>query len=65
MNTPALFAVIILSGALLAVFGSLYLVASRSQKRGELDASGLRILRWALLGHVVLNILLALTAFLT
>lgn len=62
---PALLTVLVLSGALLAIFGALYLSASRSQKRGELDAEGLRILRWALLGHLILNVLLALTAFLT
>ncbi len=65
MNTSALIAVLVFAGALLVIFGSLYLGAWRSYKRGELGIDGIRILRWALLGHVVLYIILGLTAFLT
>ena len=65
MNTPALVAVIVLAAALLAIFGSLYMIAWRSYKRGELSMEGIRLLRWALLGHMVLYALLGITAFLT
>ncbi len=65
MNAFALAAVLILATALLAIFGSLYMVAWRSYKRGELGMDGIRILRWALLGQVVLYALLGITAFLT
>jgi hypothetical protein len=65
LNLFALGAVVVLAGALLAVFGSLYLVAARSFRRGELAEEGLRMLRWALLGQVALYVLLAITAFLT
>ncbi len=65
MNVPALIAVFLLAAALLAIFGGLYMVAYRASKRGELDPGGLTILRWALVGHIVLYVLLAVTAFLT
>ena len=65
MNTIALAAVLILAAALLAIFGSLYMVAWRSYKRGEVGIEGIRTLRWALLGQVVLYVLLGITAFLT
>jgi len=65
MNVPALIAVVILAIALLAISGSLYMVASRAHRKGELDASGLMILRWGIVGHIVLYLLLAITAFLT
>ena len=65
MNVGALVAVVVFAGALLAIFGALYREASRSHARGEMGIDGLRILRWALLGHVALYVLLAVTAFLT
>lgn len=65
MNLSALIAVIVFAGALLVIFGVLYIGASRSHARGELGIEGLRMLRWALLGHVTLYVLLAITAFLT
>jgi len=65
LNVGALVAVVVFAGALLAIFGALYREASRSHSRGEMGIDGLRILRWALLGHVALYVLLAVTAFLT
>ena len=65
MNVGALVAVVVFAGALLAIFGALYREASRSHARGEMGIDGVRILRWALLGHVALYVLLAVTAFLT
>lgn len=65
LNIAALIAVIILAGALLAIFGALYLGAYRSYSRGEIDVEGVRILRWAIAGHITLYALLAITAFLT
>jgi hypothetical protein len=65
MNLSALIAVLIFAGALLAIFGSLYIGALRSYKKGELNIEGVRILRWALLGHLTLYVLLGITPFLT
>lgn len=65
LNVAALIAVAVFAAALLSIFGVLYLGASRSQSRGEMGIEGIRILRWALMGYVVLYALLALTAFLT
>lgn len=65
MNVSALVAVLVLSGALLAIFGALYRGALRSHTRGEMGMDGIKILRWALLGHLALYALLAVTAFLT
>lgn len=62
MNGAALVAVIVLAGAFLAIFGSLYLGAVRSYRRGELDEAGVRILRWAVLGQLCIYVVLALTA---
>lgn len=64
MNLGALIAVIVFAGALLAIFGTLYIGASRSYTRGEMGIEGIRILRWALAGHIALYVLLAITAFL-
>ena len=63
MNGTALVAIIVLAAAFLAIFGSLYLSAVRSQRRGELDATAVRILRWAVLGQLCIYVVLALTAF--
>jgi hypothetical protein len=63
MNGAALIAVIVLAGAFIAIFGSLYLGAVRSHQRGELDQAVVRILRWAVLGQLCIYVLLALTAF--
>ena len=65
MNLAALLAVAAFAGALLAIFGALYVGAVRSYHRGELDAEGIRILRWAMLGQLLIYVLLAITAFLT
>jgi hypothetical protein len=63
VNGAALVAIIVLAAASLAIFGSLYLGAVRSQHRGELDEAGVRILRWAVLGQLCIYVVLALTAF--
>jgi len=65
LNVAALIAVAVFAAALLSIFGALYLGASRSHSRGEMDIEGIKILRWALMGYVVLYVLLAITAFLT
>jgi hypothetical protein len=65
MNLGALIAVVLFAGVLLFVFGILYIGASNSKARGELDAEGIRILRWALLGHLTIFAILGVTAFLT
>lgn len=64
MNTAALIVVVLFAGAFLAIFGALYVGAVQNYRRGELDFEGVRILRWALLGQVVIYVLLALTALL-
>ena len=65
MNLGALVAIAAFAGALLLVFGLLYRMASKSHAKGELDFEGIRILRWALLGQLVIFAILSLTAFLT
>ncbi|MDG6901652.1 MAG: hypothetical protein JRM80_06790 [Nitrososphaerota archaeon] len=65
MNLGALVAVVAFAGALLLVFGLLYRMAAKSHARGELDAEGIVLLRWALLGQLVIFAILAITAFLT
>ena len=65
MNLSALVAIAAFAGALLLVFGILYRMAARSYAKGELDFEGIRILRWALLGQLVIFAILSLTAFLT
>lgn len=65
MNTSALVAIAAFAAALLLVFGVLYRMASESHSRGELDFEGIRILRWALLGQLVIFVILSVTAFLT
>ncbi|HEX5451666.1 MAG TPA: hypothetical protein VFW86_04690 [Candidatus Limnocylindrales bacterium] len=65
MNGQALLAVVVFGGALLVIFGFLYREAVRNYRRGELDMDGIRLLRWALLGQLVIYLLLAATAFLT
>jgi len=64
MNTSALVAVVLFAAVLLAVFGAVYVGARRSYRRGELEARGIRILRWALLGHVTIFVILGITALL-
>ncbi len=61
MNTTAFVAVVILAGAFLAIFGALYLGAVRAFERGELDQGGVRVLRWAVLGQLLIYVLIALT----
>ena len=65
MNLNALVATILFAGALLFVFGLLYRGAAKSYARGELGFEGIRILRWALLGHLAIFAILGITAFLT
>jgi hypothetical protein len=65
LNESALIAVAVFAVALLSIFGTVYHSASESQRRGELNAEGIRILRWALLGHLTLFVILALTALFT
>ncbi|HUK79533.1 MAG TPA: hypothetical protein VLU91_02590 [Nitrososphaerales archaeon] len=65
MNTSALLAVFLFAGALLIVFGWVYRGATKSMAKGELSNEGIRILRWGLLGHVAIFVVLAITAFLT
>ena len=65
MNTSALVAVVIFAVVLLAIFGSLYLGALRSYRAGELDFDGIRLLRWAILGQLVIYALLGVTAIIT
>lgn len=64
MNVSALVAVIAFAALLLVVFGVVYLGARRSYQQGELEAGGMRILRWALLGHVTIFVILGITALL-
>ena len=65
MNLSALLAVLAFAGAFMLIFGLLYLGASRGYRRGELDFGGIRLLRWAFLGHLTIFVLLGITAFLT
>ncbi len=65
LNRPALLAILVFATALLAILGALYAGAVRSYRKGELDVEGVRILRWALLGHAAIYALLAVTAFLS
>ncbi len=64
MNVTALLAVAAFALALLAIFGTLYVGAVRSHRRGDLGIEGIRILRWAIAGQLVIYALLAVTAFL-
>lgn len=65
MNVQALVAVIIFGGVVLAIFAVLYREALRAYREGLLDFDGIRLLRWAVLGQMVIYLLLAVTAFLT
>ena len=65
MNVQALLAVIVFGAALLAIFGALYRDALQGYRQGALDFDGVRLLRWALLGQLVIYLLVAVTAFLT
>jgi hypothetical protein len=64
LNFDALVAVGVFAAVLLSIFGALYASAVKSHKRGEMGIEGVRLLRWALLGHVTLYAVLAVTAFL-
>lgn len=64
MNLDALVAIFAFAGAVIGIFGWLYAGASRSFAHGELGAGGVRLLRWALVGYVVIFVLLATTALL-
>jgi hypothetical protein len=65
MNIGALIAVVLFAAALLFVFSVLYIGAAGSRDRGELDQEGIGLLRWALLGHLAIFLILGMTAFLT
>jgi hypothetical protein len=65
LNSSALVAVAAFAGVLLLVFGLLYRVARASYVRGELDAWGVQVIRWGLLGQLAILAILAITAFLT
>jgi hypothetical protein len=65
VNVAALLAALAFAGLMLAIFGTLYRGAVRSYQQGELDVEGIRILRWGLVGHIAIYVLLAVTAFLT
>ena len=64
MNPSAFIAVAVFAAAFLGIFGWLYWDALKSHKRGEMASEGLMILRWALLGVLVIYALLGLTAIL-
>ena len=64
VNVPALIATFAFAILTIGIFGVIYLGALRSERAGDLDAGTTRILRWALVGHVVIYALLAITAFL-
>jgi hypothetical protein len=64
VNVPAIIAVGVFAAVLLAIVGAIYVGASRSHARGEVGIEGLMILRWGILGFLVLYALLAITAFL-
>lgn len=64
VNIYALIAVGLFAAAFLAIYGSLYLSAVASNRRGELDSNGVRILRLGLYGHLTIFAILAVTAFL-
>jgi cytochrome bd-type quinol oxidase subunit 2 len=65
VNLSALVAIFLFAGALLLVFGLVYQGAARSRARGELSNEGIRVLRWALLGQLIIFVVLGITAFLT
>lgn len=65
MNLGALVATVLFAGALLTVFGYVYLGAARSRARGEMSDEGMRILRWGLVGQLAIFVVLGVTAFLT
>jgi hypothetical protein len=62
LNTSALIAVIVFAAVFLSIVGALYLGAVKSHARGEMGRDGIVILRWAILGSLVIYALLALTA---
>jgi hypothetical protein len=64
MDVAALLASVFFAAVLLAVLGGLYAGARASQRRGELGEDGLRLLRWAIGGQLVLYAIIAVTAFL-
>ncbi|MEM3852103.1 MAG: hypothetical protein QXP70_03790 [Methanomassiliicoccales archaeon] len=63
MILDALIAVILFAAVFLSIYASIYVGASKSYKRGEIDGKGIRILRLGLVGHVVIFASLAVTAF--
>ena len=64
VNVPALVATAGFAVLTIGIFGAIYLGAVQSVREGALDEGTTRVLRWALVGHVVIYALLAVTAFL-
>jgi hypothetical protein len=65
VNRAALLATVAFAGVLLAIVGWLYVGAVRAHERGDLDIRGVQLLRWAIVGHLTLYVLIGVTAFLT
>lgn len=63
MNVGALLAVVVFAAAFMAIFGILYFGALASYKKGELGIGGIRLLRWAILGHSTIFVLLGVASF--
>jgi hypothetical protein len=63
MNVQALAAVAVFGGVLTLILVYLYVGAVGAHKRGELGADGVRVLRWAIFGQLVIYGILAITAF--
>ncbi|MEM0287790.1 MAG: hypothetical protein QXG05_06465 [Nitrososphaerota archaeon] len=64
MNLGALFAILIFFLVLLGIFGAIYFSASKAIRHGEMPKDGLHVLKLAFLGHIVIFLLLIITAFL-
>jgi len=64
MNVYAILAVSLFAAVFLSIYGTIYLNALSSYRRGELDWRGVRILRLGLYGHLTIFAILAVTAFL-
>jgi len=62
LNVDALVSVIAFAVVFVAIFGALYTGAWRSYRKGELDFTAVRLLRWALFGFAAIYVLLAITS---
>ena len=63
MNVQALASVAAFGSVLVLILVYLYVGAVGAHRRGELGADGVRVLRWAILGQLVIYGILAITAF--